>query len=452
MSFSTGDSAAAPGRKTLSVVLPFYNALQCLDITLRSLQQQTLDPALWEIVVVDDGSGLPVGPLLDGIDGDVDIRLVTAERNLGRSGARNLGVSHAEGDIILFHDPDAFIAPDSVQRHYDFHRRSPGSVLMGARYDSTWKTLNRLLRGDFSRTGKRQGLEAVLHAEADSRETLPFEDVSQTRSPWFWVIAHSLSMPKSMYVDVGGFDENFRGWGPEDSELGYRIWEHVGRRPEVFAYDPDAVVYHIPHYSDPSKNFATMRRNTEYFLQKHQRFDIEIWYYSEDAVAVLKIPMYEELIDYFLVRGLGTVTAGIRDLADRNAPALVVGSWPGDAEGPSEQTLCYDHSRPPSDRNKHLLGMTTLLEDGALQAVINVDFWRLLLLEDLNRLVAESLRIAPELILVQTPGADELDGPMESCSNLGFVAEMLAHPHSVTRETVDGADVLRVTARRPAGG
>ena len=87
----------------------------------------------------------------------------------------------------------------------------------------------------------------------------------------------------------------------------------------------------------------------------------------------------------------------------------------------------------------------TPLENGAVGAVINVDFWRLLLLEDLNRLVAESLRVAPELILVQTPGADELDGPMSSCSNLSFVAEMLAHPRSVTRETVDGADVLRVT-------
>ena len=135
MSFAIGDSAGASRQKELSVVLPFYNALQCLDITVQSLQKQTLDPAVWEIVVVDDGSGLPVGPLLEGVDGHVAIRLVTAGRNLGRSGARNLGVSKAEGATILFHDPDAFIAPDAVQRHYDFHRRSPGSVLMGARYD-----------------------------------------------------------------------------------------------------------------------------------------------------------------------------------------------------------------------------------------------------------------------------------------------------------------------------
>jgi GT2 family glycosyltransferase len=444
MGLATGDSAATPGRKAFSVVLPFYSALQCLEITMRSLQQQTLDPALWEIVVVDDGSGLPVGPLLEGIDGDVAVRLVTAQQNLGRSGARNLGVSKAEGDVILFHDPDAFVAPDAVERHYDFHRRCPGSVLMGARYDSTWEILHRLLAGDFPRTGKRQGLEAVLHAEADPREIYPIEDVSQTRSPWIWVVAHSLSMSKSMFVEVGGFDENFRGWGPEDTELGYRLWEHSGRRPEIFAYDPDAVVYHIPHYSDRSKNDATMQRNADYFLRKHPRFDMEIWYYTDVALAWLKIPMYEEMIDYFLTRGLGNVTTGIRDLA-KDAPALVIGTWPEDAPSPSETTLCYDHSRPPSPRNKHLLGLTTMLADGAVGAVVNVDFWRFLLLEDLNKLVAESLRVAPELILVQTPGADELDGPMSSCSNLDFVAEMLAQPRSVRRETVDGAHVLRVT-------
>src|SRR5205823_2722302 len=95
----------------LSVVLPFYNVLQCLDFTLRSLQSQTLDPALWEIVVVDDGSGLPVGDVLEKVGGDVATRLLTASENMGRSAARNMGALNAEGDIVLFHDCDMFIAP-----------------------------------------------------------------------------------------------------------------------------------------------------------------------------------------------------------------------------------------------------------------------------------------------------------------------------------------------------
>lgn len=117
MSFAKGHSTSIPKGQTLSVVLPFYSVPKCLDITLRSLQSQTLDSALWEIVVVDDGSGPPVGGLIESVGGDVATRLVTAGENMGRSAARNMGVLNAEGDVILFHDPDMFIAPDAVQRH-----------------------------------------------------------------------------------------------------------------------------------------------------------------------------------------------------------------------------------------------------------------------------------------------------------------------------------------------
>jgi glycosyltransferase involved in cell wall biosynthesis len=463
MGFAKSHSTATSKRKKLTVVLPFYTALQCLDLTVRSLQRQTLDPSLWEIVVVDDGSGLPVGRLLESVGGDVATRLVTANENVGRAAARNMGVLNAEGDIILFHDADLFIAPDAVERHYEFHQRSAGSVLLGARYESTWLTLNRLRAGDFSRVGnqiecggerhwveepveqRHRDVRAVLHGAADPRELIPHDNVSKTRAPWFWVVSHSLSLPRSMFIEVGMFDEDFQGWGFEDYELGYRLYVHGGRRSELFTYDSKAVAFHIPHYFDPFIKYKSMQRNTDHFLRKHARFDVEIFRYSSETTASLKIPIYEEMIAYFLTQRLGSVTTSILDLAPRDVPLLVVGTWLDDSPSPPDKTICYDHSRPPSQRNKHLLGMSTLLEDRAMEAVINVDFWRLLMPDDLNRLVAESLRVAQQLILVQTHGTSGLEGLMSSCATMDFVADMLAHHRSVTTWSIDGADVLRVT-------
>ena len=109
----------------------------------------------------------------------------------------------------------------------------------------------------------------------------------------------------------------------------------VGRRSS--AYRPDAVVYHIPHYSDPSKNHETNRRNTDYFLRKHPRFDMGDRYHSSDAVALDQDPDVRKDDRLLLDPDLGTVTTGIRDLA-KDAPALVIGTWPENAPRPSETT------------------------------------------------------------------------------------------------------------------
>ena len=436
--------AAGGSTPKLSVVLPFHSALQCLDFTVRSLQRQTLDAALWEIVVVDDGSGLPVGRLLASIGGEVTTRLVTANDNVGRGAARNMGVLNAGGDVVLFHDADMFIAPDAVQRHYEFHQRSAGSILMGARYESNWLTLNRLRAGDFSRPENQ--IEYDLRDLQGGAQFIPYENLAKTRTPWLWFYSHSLSLPRSMFIEAGMFDEGFQSWGSEDVELGYRLYLHSGRRPELFTYDSNAFAFHVPHYADYSKNYKSMRRNTEYMLRKHARFDMEIYYYSSESMTSLKVPIYEDMIAYFLTQRLGNVTTSILDLAPRDVPLLVIGTWLDDAPSPPDKTICYDHSRPMSQHNRHLLGMTTLLEDRAVEAVINIDFWRLLMPYDLNKLVEESLRVAGQLILVQTPGgASGLEDLMSSCATIDYVADMLAHHRSVTTSSIAGADALRVT-------
>lgn len=422
----------ARDKKNLSVVLPFRSVPHCLEWTVQSLQRQTLDPALWEIVVVDDDSGLPVADLLAGIGGDVTTRVVTAGRKIGRAAARNLGAAQAEGEILLFHDADMFLAPDSVQRNHEFHRSSPGSVYMGARYEPSWRTLNRVRAGDYT--------PPENPAEFDQRLSIPHESLGKTGSPWLWVYSNSLSLPRSMLLDVGGFDESFQGWGPEDLELGYRLYVHSGRNPEIFTFDPGTISFHVPHYAEWTENHKSMHCNTEYFIQKHGMFDVEVFSYSSEATASLKIPVYEEMVGRFLEQGLGVVTTSVLDLIPQDVPSLVVGTWPGDAPRPSGKTIRYDHSRPVSEDNKHLFGIVTLLADGALEAVVNVDFWRFLLPYDLNRLVEESLRVAQRLVLVQSHGP----GPSD-CATVDYVADMLVHNRSVTRSNVDGADVLHIS-------
>lgn len=90
---------------SVSVVVCAYNAEETLGECLESLRE--LDYPDYEILVVDDGS-------TDGtaaVAGEYPARIVSGGR-LGLSGARNLGMDHASGDIVAYIDADAWADPD----------------------------------------------------------------------------------------------------------------------------------------------------------------------------------------------------------------------------------------------------------------------------------------------------------------------------------------------------
>lgn len=96
----------------VSVVVPTHGGASRLLRLLESLERQTLDRGLWEIVFVcngsDDGS---INLLLEWSDGcDIVTRVLTTPET-GAGLARNLGISSARGEIITFVDDDDWIEP-----------------------------------------------------------------------------------------------------------------------------------------------------------------------------------------------------------------------------------------------------------------------------------------------------------------------------------------------------
>lgn len=97
----------------ISVIVPTYRRPDRIQRLVGALGDQTLDPARWELVVVDDDSG----PSLDGVyerigsDFPARIRLLRTERNSGPDAARNLGWRAARAsDLLAFLDDD--VVPD----------------------------------------------------------------------------------------------------------------------------------------------------------------------------------------------------------------------------------------------------------------------------------------------------------------------------------------------------
>ncbi len=99
----------------ISLVIPIYNTKAYLKDCLDSVLAQTL-PDL-QIILVDDGSTDGSAAIAQEY-AKQDKRIeVYRQTHAGQSAARNLGLSHAQGDYIAFVDADDTLAPDWCAKH-----------------------------------------------------------------------------------------------------------------------------------------------------------------------------------------------------------------------------------------------------------------------------------------------------------------------------------------------
>jgi glycosyltransferase involved in cell wall biosynthesis len=99
----------------VAVVIPAYQAEQYLEVTVRSLLEQTW--TAWEGIVVDDGSTDATAAAADALArADARVRVVH-QANAGVSAARNRGLQAVSPgvDYVTFLDSDDLLLPDALE-------------------------------------------------------------------------------------------------------------------------------------------------------------------------------------------------------------------------------------------------------------------------------------------------------------------------------------------------
>jgi GT2 family glycosyltransferase len=253
-----------------SVVIPAYNARASLEACLASLDLQRLHgDDEFDVVVVDDGSDDGTAELVSALTVGYEIRyeFIPRTERSSRARARNRGVSAAGGELIIFIDADQIVPPDFVGHHVRAHGLHRDLVVVGPRYY--------LLKDHSAAEVVSQmsaGLEHPPVSERDHRErfwAVASENMNDLATGWHCMFTCNVSVRKEHLLVVGGFDENFLGWGLEDSELGYRLRKHG----LLFAWHPAAVTYdeHVLDFSrDSDMYYEQWRNNLTYFTSKHR--------------------------------------------------------------------------------------------------------------------------------------------------------------------------------------
>lgn len=116
----TGPSASAETAR-VAVIIPVFNSMPYLRELLDSLEAQDLDPALFEVIAVDDGSTDRGGALLDAYAQRLPNMRLIRQHNSGWPGKpRNVGIDASRSDYVFFCDSDDLLGPEALRRMVEF--------------------------------------------------------------------------------------------------------------------------------------------------------------------------------------------------------------------------------------------------------------------------------------------------------------------------------------------
>ena len=216
----------------ISVVVPTFRRPAVLQRTLAALLAVEEGSGPFEVIVVDDGSGDETPRVVEAT-ADARLRFFT-QPNRGVAAARNLGVRHAAGDLIVFIDDDIVVPPSFLRAHLETHRRFPGALING-RWDFEPELHEALQSTAFGRF--RLEVEDWVKDGIGMR---PLDDGFLEPEA---VTACNLSLSREAFDRVGGFSEDFPFAGAEDQEFSVRA-RRAGLR---FVFDPRLRVWHNDH-------------------------------------------------------------------------------------------------------------------------------------------------------------------------------------------------------------
>lgn len=213
--------------KLISAIIPSLHRPDLTAKCIQSLQNQTLGPDQWEVVVVEN-EARPDNILRDPLPANVKRILLTS--NLGTSGSINRGVASSASEYILLLNNDVVLAPNFLE------------LLISVMWDQKCGfATGKLLQGNNTALLDGAG-DALLQGGGAYRLGHGDMDFGQfnTRACVLGGCGAAMLIRRSAFEEVAGLDEDFFAY-LDDMDLALRL--RVTGSDGV--YVPQAIAYHL---------------------------------------------------------------------------------------------------------------------------------------------------------------------------------------------------------------
>jgi glycosyltransferase involved in cell wall biosynthesis len=214
----------------LTLIITTYNWPESLLLVIESIRRQSTLPD--EIIVADDGSNNKTKDLITNINKEFSMNIIHSwQKNNGFRAARsrNKAILKSSGDYLVLIDGDIILHPNFVKDHLDC--AEPGYFIQGTRVLITKKGTIKILDGiKVSFSFFSWELKNRKNAINSKYLSLIF---SGKKNNLQGIKSCNLAFYKKDCLNVNGFNNDFEGWGREDSEFVVRLINSGIKRKNV---------------------------------------------------------------------------------------------------------------------------------------------------------------------------------------------------------------------------
>lgn len=194
----------------ISVIIATKNNFQNTRLCLQALHMSR-NVDLREIIIVDNGS---VDGTREWLRKQSDLRVFMDHTTTGLAAAWNIGAKASTSDLLLFLHNDIFVSEHTIQRMCEALATSEDGGAAGA-FTNRWR-----YRPPYYLRKSYQDFDELQKAVDYEESIIPL------RTHTLILESHCLLMRKSVYEEIGDFDEQFDLVGCEDVDYSFRLQQH----------------------------------------------------------------------------------------------------------------------------------------------------------------------------------------------------------------------------------
>ena len=227
-------------------------------LVLQSIESQTKLPE--EVIIADDGSNDNTEKLIINYQESSSLNIIHSwqeDKGFRAAKSRNKAIAISNFEYIVLVDGDMILHPKFIQDH--LKNAEPGYFIQGTRVLMTKNRTRQALnnsRGKFSFLSKGlRNRKNAIHSNYCSKL------LSKKKNYIQGIKTCNMSFYKEDCLNINGFNNDFEGWGREDSELSIRLM-NSGIKRKTLRFN--AIQFHLWH-KENSKN--SLKQNDE-IMQK----------------------------------------------------------------------------------------------------------------------------------------------------------------------------------------
>ncbi len=282
---------------TISVIISTRNKANYLTLTLTGYALQT--DRDFEIVLVNDGGSEETDQVVREYANRFTIRYLRLDRHHGAAAARNLALEAAGGNILLFADDDRIPCPTFIGEHRAALTGNGTVVSIGQQhrivshytpelnfkyndairfYSKFPDLLNSrdprvlvtpdMLCADFQGTVESAYLSPFNDSLLHEMVALFGDELIGFHFGWTQAFTGNMAFNRREADDIR-FDENYAGYGKEDTDYAYQLY----RRGYRFRFTRHGENYHQEHIRKRGEMWEHIR-NHRYFCDKFDTLEV----------------------------------------------------------------------------------------------------------------------------------------------------------------------------------